>query len=584
MLSTLLFGLLAAVQPPLALRVEAQGLGRGASGTVVGVVIQVAPEERAALGERVGVSLSFTVGGAVVDRGSAVVALAHDGSALLYREWPAGEGTIKVAVESLDGQRTGAWAGPFTVTVMDEPFEAPAEAGADAIALAATPPDAGGVTFLPPPRTGGIGGLLLELKAPEQTARVEFFQDEAPLVQKQRPPWTVSVSLGEVPQRTVVRAVAWAADGSFVGEDALILNGPATQLPVEILLGPQSADGKERTVTVTTGGGARLEEVVLKVDDVAVARWLQCPCVTRVPADSLAAGRVLVAEARAQGGKQGEAVRVLGGSGFVEEVRVDQVEIAVVVTDAAGHLLTELPREAFSVYEDGAEVPLEGFGTTADLPLSLGLLVDTSGSMQKTFDDVRRAVSVFARDLLRPGDSYFLSTFAFDATVEVPWTQEAQRLPNVLDRIHPEGGTALHDSIVRSLEQFRSRRGRTALVLLSDGDDTSSRTGWDVALRFCRTVRTPMFPIGLRIPMLDFQSRAHLKEMAEATGGEAFFAPKAEDLSEAYKRIASQLRAQYLLSYRSPSVKGKDEFRAVRVVVRQEGAVARTIAGYYPGW
>ena len=121
-------------------------------------------------------------------------------------------------------------------------------------------------------------------------------------------------------------------------------------------------------------------------------------------------------------------------------------------------------------------------------------------------------------------------------------------------------------------------------MLLSDGDDTSSRTSWDVTLRFCRTVRTPVFPIGLRISVLDFQSRSRLKEMAESTGGEAFFVGKAEELPDAYARIGAQLRAQYLLSYRSPSKKGKDEFRTVSVGVAKEGTTARTIAGYYPGW
>jgi len=584
MVSIVLLAVLAAAEPPVALRVEAQCLGRGTTGTVVGVVVQVAPEERAALGERVRLSLSFARGGEVVDRGSAVVALALDGSALLYREWPVGEGTVTVALEGLDGTRSGAWRGPFAVVAMEEPFAAPADATADAIALAVTQPDPGGVSFNPPPRTGGIGALLLELAAPERTARVEFLQDDEPLVQKQRPPWTVSVSLGEVPRRTVIRAVAWSGEGVFIGEDALVLNGPASQLPVEILLAPAAAAGEERTVTVTSGGTARLEEVTLRLDDTPLARWLQCPCVVRLPAAALSAGRVLVAEARAAGGRRGEAVRVLGGSGFVEEVRVDQVELAVVVTDAAGRLLTELPREAFTVFEDGVEVAVEGFGTTAELPLSLGLLVDTSGSMIKTFADVRSAVSVFARDLLRAGDSYFLTTFSFDAEEELAWTNDAQRLPGALDRIQPEGGTALHDALVRSLEQFRARCGRTALVLLTDGDDTSSRTGWDVALRFCRTVRTPVFPIGLRISVLDFQARARMRDIAEATGGEAFFAPRADELSGAYKRIADQLRAQYLLTYRSPSTKGKDEFRTVRVAVRQEGATARTIAGYYPGW
>jgi VWFA-related protein len=584
MLTALLAGVLAAAQTPLAISVEAEALGKGASGTVVGVVLRVAPEDRAAVGERIEVAITYSTAGAVVDRGNAVVRLEHDGTALLYREWPPSSGEIRLAVASLDGARRGAWTGKFTVPAMEQPFEAPADATADAVALAATPPDPNGVEFLPPPRAGGIGALQLEVKAPERTARVEFFQDEAPLVQRQRPPWTISVSLGEAPRRTVVRAVAWASDGSFLGEDAVVLNGPASQIPVEILLAPAAEGSADRQVTVTTSAAARVEEVVLKLDDTAVARWVKCPCVTRLPAASLRDGRVLVAEVRGEGDRRGEGVRVLGGTGFVEEVRVDQVELTVVVTDASGRLLTDLPREAFTVSEDDAEVPLEGFGTTSELPLSLGLLVDTSGSMQRSFDEVRRAVSVFARDLLRPGDSYFLTTFAFDATVEVAWTQEVQRLPNVLDRIQPEGGTALHDSLVRSLEQFRSRRGRTALVLLSDGDDTSSRTGWDTALRFCRTVRTPVFPIGLRIPVLDFQSRARLREMAESTGGEAFFVGKADELGPVYARIAEQLRAQYLLTYRSPSKKGKDEFRAVAVAVAQQGARARTISGYYPGW
>lgn len=585
MLSILLAGALATTPAVIGLRVEAQPLGHGTTGTVVGLVLQVAPEDRAAVGDRVGVTVTFFVGGSAVDRGSAVVGLAADGTAMLYREWPVGEGTVRVSVESLDGKRGGTWSGPVSVTKQEEAFEAPAGAAPDAVALGVSPPESEGVEFLPPPRSGGLGAVQLELKAPPRTARVEFSQDDQPLVEKQRAPWTVSVSLGQTPRRTIVRGVAWAADGSFIGEGAVVLNGPGNQLSVEILLGPEPAGGTgERTVTVATGVQARIEEVVLKIDDTPFARWLECPCVAHVPVSTLAKGKVLVAEASAAGGLHGDSVKVLGGSHFVEEVRVDQVELPVVVVDKAGRPIAGLPRDAFKVYEDGAEVKVDSFGTTAELPLSLGILVDTSGSMEKTFEDVRRAVAGFARDLLRAGDSYFLSTFAFEAKIEQPWVADPEILKGALDRITPAGGTALHDAVVSSLEQFRSRRGRTALVLLSDGDDTTSRTSWDMALRFCRTARTPIFPIGLRIPALDLFVRSHLKALAESTGGEAFFVSKATDLAEVYKGISEQLRAQYLLSYRSSSSKGKDDFRSVKVVVSREGATARTIAGYYPGW
>jgi|WetSurMetagenome_2_1015567.scaffolds.fasta_scaffold17086_2 Ca-activated chloride channel homolog len=585
MLSFLLAAALAQTPAVIGLRVEAQPLGRGTSGTVVGLVLQVAPEDRAAVGERVSVEISFSVGGAVVDHGTAVVMLAGDGTAMLYREWPVGEGKATVAVASLDGKRGGIWSGQVKVTEQQEAFEAPADAAPDALALAVTPPAAEGVAFLPPPRTGGLGALQLELKAPDRTAKVEFFQDDEPLVQKQRPPWTVSISLGQSPRRTTIRGVAWAADGGFVGEDAVVLNGPGNQLPVDILLGPEPSGGVgERTITVSARASAKIDEIVLKLDDKPLARWLECPCVTRVSVAALAQGKVLVAEANGAGGLHGDSVKVLGGSHFVEEVRVDQVELPVVVIDKSGRPIADVPRDAFKVYEDGEEASIDSFGTTAELPLSLGILVDTSGSMERTFDDVRRAVAGFARDLLRPGDSYFLSTFAFEARIEQPWAEDPKMLSVVLDRITPIGGTALHDAVVSSLEQFRGRRSRTALVLLSDGDDTTSRTNWDVALRFCRTARTPIFPIGLRIASLDLYVRSHLKALAESTGGEAFFVSKATDLPDVYHRISEQLRAQYLLSYRSSSTKGKDDFRSVKVVVAREGATARTIAGYFPGW
>ncbi len=585
MLSLLLAAALTQTPAVIGLRVEAQPLGHGQSGTVVGLVLQVAPEDRAAMGDRVAVEVTYSVAGNVVDHGSAVVALAADGTAMLYREWPIGEGTIRVSVGSLDGKRGGSWSGPMTVTKQEEAFEAPADASPDAVALSVTPPDAEGVEFLPPPRSGGLGAIQLELKAPVRTAKVEFFQDDEALVQKQRPPWTVSVTMGQTPRRTIVRGVAWAADGSFIGEDAVVLNGPGNQVPVDILLGPEPPGGQgERAITVATSGQARITEIVLKIDDKPIARWLECPCVTHVSTETLAQGKVLVAEATGEGGLHGDSVKVLGGSHFVAEVRVDQVELPVVVVDKAGRPVPGLPREAFKVYEDGAEVAVDSFGTTAELPLSLGILVDTSGSMEKTFEDVRRAVAGFARDLLRPGDSYFLSTFAFEAKIEQPWVADPQILAGALDRISPAGGTALHDALVSSLEQFRSRRGRTALVLLSDGDDTTSRTSWDIALRFCRTARTPIFPIGLRISALDLLVRGHLKELAQSTGGEAFFVSKAPDLAPVYRGISEQLRAQYLLSYRSSSTKGKDELRTVKVVVSREGLTARTIAGYYPGW
>jgi len=254
-----------------------------------------------------------------------------------------------------------------------------------------------------------------------------------------------------------------------------------------------------------------------------------------------------------------------------------------VVLDERDLPVAGLQQADFTVLEDGQQVEIEGFGTTADLPLSLAIAVDTSGSMVEEFDDVKKALRGFADSLLEEDDSVVLIRFAWDATVEVAWTEDVRQVEGRFDRFQPDGGTSLHDAVVRSLEQFRGRRGRQAVVLLTDGEDTTSRTGWSVAERFAHTMRVPIFPIGLGLGSLDFSSRGVLKSLAAETGGEAFFPKSVEELPAVYARIAELLRSQYLLWYASPSSKPFDEFREIAVEVTKAGLKVQTIRGYYPG-
>ncbi|MGV8040922.1 MAG: VWA domain-containing protein [Thermoanaerobaculaceae bacterium] len=579
-MTTLIAALLFATSQPVALRAEVQTLGKGPQAMIVGVAVQVAPEDRARVGERIQLRVVLIRAGATVDSQASVVTLADDGSALVFREWPAGDGEVRVFLEALEGGASGSWSGKIDVVRVDTPYQPPADAPVEAVALAALPAAEGAVRFLPPPRSGGIGALQLEVEAPPETARVAFARDGEPLGDRQRLPWTVSVNLGEVARRTVITAQAFGIDGRLIGEDAIVLNAPPQQIPVELLVG--APEGGTTPVTVAVGRDQETENVTLKLDDRPVARWVTCPCVVRLPSADIAGAKVVSAEVQGPGGKRGEAVRVAGLQGFQAEVQVEVVELPVNVFDRTGAPVGNLGRDAFRVLEDGQEVPLEAFGTTADLPLSLGIVVDTSGSMVEPFPAVRQAVAGFARSLLRPQDSYFLMTFSFEPQVRVSWSGDRGAIAPALERLVPEGGTSLNDAVVRGLEQFRGRRGRTALVVLTDGDDTTSRTARDVALRYVKTARTPVFPIGFQLSKLDFLVRQRLRDLAEATGGELFLAPKTGDLEGVYARIDAQLRSQYLLTYRSPSSKSRDQFRAVTVQVKGDGLVGRTIAGYYP--
>jgi VWFA-related protein len=578
-------GVVPAEDPPLALIAETEGLGRGVEGTVVGVVVQVAPEDRSRVGDRARLVITLIEGEEIKDRHTTVVSLADDGSTILYREWPPGKYELRIGLASLDGSSSGLWIGHVQVDELSEPFTAPEGAAPDAVALEISPPDRGGVRFLKPPDIGGIGALQLEVEAPENTRSVEFFQDGESMGRRNRAPWTVSVPLGQIVRRSTILAVARDAKGNFLGEDAMVLNTPTGQIGIEILLAPESSitDGKRR-ITVSVSRATEIELVTLTLDDRAVARWAECPCVAEVSVADLERATIVTADVVDVKGTRGDAVITLaGGPGFVGSVRVELVELPVVVLDRSALPVLGLEQANFTVYEDDEQVNLEGFGTTANLPLSLAMAVDTSGSMVEEFEDVRQAVKGFADNLLEEGDQAVLIRFSWDANVQVAWTDEVHNITGDLERVRPEGGTSLHDAVVRSLEQFRGRRGRQAVVLLTDGEDTTSRTGWKVAQRFAHTMRVPIFPIGLGLGSLDFSSRRVLKTLAEETGGEAFFPKRVDELPAVYDRIAELLRSQYLLWYRSGSDKPIEEFRSVRVDVDKADAEVHTIRGYYPG-
>lgn len=579
--NVILWCLLLAAVSPMALRVEVEALGRGSAGTVVAVAVQVAPEDRAALGERVRFRVALWRGSQKLDDGSGVGELAADGSFLVYREWPPGESTVRVEVSSLDGTRAGAVERKVVVPVLEKPFLSPEGAPPDAAVLMPSPPPQEAVRFSRPRLGTVVGAVELALQAPESTGEVRFFHDEQLVLVKNRPPWQLSLSLGANPRRTVVRAEAWSADGRFLGEDAVVLSGSESRLDVHILLREEKGEEQPVKVTVAVSPPGLEEEVVLLLDDQPVARWLSCPCVTELAAKDLRGARVLVAEARG-GGRQGEAVLVVGTGTLVETARVDVVELPVAVLDAAGKPVPGLTPAAFQVWEDGRPVMVETVARSEDLPVSLGLAVDVSGSMEKDFPLVRQAVGGFLSDFLRPGDRFFLGTFSWEFVLLLPWGSEPRLVEERLARLRVEGGTSLHDAVIKALELFRGRKGPRALVVITDGEDTTSRTGWDAALRYARTVRTPIFPVGIRVSVLDFVFRSKLSELAAATGGEAFFVGKAEELPAVYRRIGEQLRHQYVLVYRSPATSAAEAFRQVTVKVQQPGVTVRTIPGYFP--
>lgn len=576
-------------QDLVSLGVYVEALGRGTAGTVVGVTIEIAREDWGLVGNRVRVTASLLRHGEVVDTIDAETILTSDGSATLYREWVPGNYELHVTVASLTRAAFGLSAGEVEVPAIDDPFELAVGRPAGDMAPDLTPPRTGAVRFEPGSGLDSALQVYLTVSAPEGTASVEFWLGPTLFERRKRPPWTIAIPLEEIVGRTLVKAVARDSRRRYLGEDAMRLNNPTNELGIEILLAPKETIEKSvRQVTLAVTGGEEIHELDLFLDDKIVARWEKCPCVTEIAVAELEKASILSAEVMDARGARANAVRILA-EGFGASVRVDMVELPVQVFDTHDAPVTGLKKEDFSVFEDKRKMEIEDIGTSHDTPLSLVIAVDTSGSMTEVFPEVRRAVSGFAEHLLEGDDRVALVRFSIESELMVAWTNEPSTLARSLSRVVPWGPTAIYDAVVLSLMQFESPRSRQAMVLLTDGVDNTSYSRIEYVKNFTRTMRVPIFPIGLGIDNPNIirnpriSSRKVLKTLAKETGGMAFFPKNVDELPAIYEEISELLRSQYVLWYRPDPDKSAKKYRSIKVKVNNPSLHVRTIRGYYPG-
>ena len=263
---------------------------------------------------------------------------------------------------------------------------------------------------------------------------------------------------------------------------------------------------------------------------------------------------------------------------------IEVTSITATVTDASGHLVTGLPREAFEVYEDGTRQTVTQF-TRERVPIGVGVLLDSSDSMfGKRIQDARGAVERFLFELLDAGDEFFLMTFNHRPRPLTGWTQEHQEVQRALAAVKPTGGTAIYDAILAGLPLLEARtRQRGALLVISDGTDTAS-TG---TLREIRSalLRSDAFVYAIAIDPPERQAintrvnAQALREITAESGGRTEVVQNGAELHDATARIAEELNSQYVLGYTSP--RGADgQYHSIRVRAAGPGYRVRARNGY----
>ncbi len=182
---------------------------------------------------------------------------------------------------------------------------------------------------------------------------------------------------------------------------------------------------------------------------------------------------------------------------------------------------------------------------------------------------------------LQPKDRAAVIVFNDAPELKVPLTNNLEVLAGGLAELDADGETALYDSLIYALYYFSGLQGKRAIILLSDGEDSSSRHSFDEALTFAQRSGAAIYSIGIGMGTKDIRARGSLEKLARLTGGDAYFISSAAELEKIYERIENELRTQYLLGYQSTQGDSQD-FRYVEVEATVDGVRARTIPGYYP--
>ena len=275
------------------------------------------------------------------------------------------------------------------------------------------------------------------------------------------------------------------------------------------------------------------------------------------------------------------------GAPYTVSVRVDTVVLHATVSDHKGIPVSELVKKDFQVYEDGIPQQIECF-SHEDIPVTVGILIDNSGTMRPKRPEVIASALAFARSS-NPADQMFVVHFNENVSFGLPdnmlFTDKVPQLEIALSRIAANGMTALYDALAAGLDHLKKgNRNKKVLIVISDGGDNASKLNLDRVLTMAGQSDAIIYTIGIFDENNPERNLGALKQLAKATGGESFLPRSARAVIPICKRIAYDIRNQYSITYQSTNKKQDGNYRTIQVRVgARDGRrlFIRTRAGYF---
>jgi len=273
---------------------------------------------------------------------------------------------------------------------------------------------------------------------------------------------------------------------------------------------------------------------------------------------------------------------------FVLKKDVDEVLLHATVQDDKNHIVTNLDRAAFTVFEDGKQQNIIAFHHE-DIPVAMGIVIDNSGSMREKRNKVNQAALNLVRSS-NPKDEVFVVNFNDEYYLDQDFTNDLLKLKEALEKIDARGGTALYDAVVASGEHLKrnARLDKKVLFVVTDGEDNASNETLEQAVKQLQEENGPsVYAIGiLGDEEHPKRARRALEIIAQRTGGIAFFPKTLDEVDEISKTVAHDIRNQYTIGYKPTKPRGEGGFRTVHVEAKSKGhgkMMVRTKSGYYAG-
>jgi len=284
------------------------------------------------------------------------------------------------------------------------------------------------------------------------------------------------------------------------------------------------------------------------------------------------------------------------GGEYTISVDVNEVVLHATVLDKKDHIVNDLTQSDFRVYEDGTPQTLTHFAH-ADIPVTMGIVIDDSGSMRDKRQAVNAAALIFAKTS-NPQDQVFVVNFNDVYYLDTPgdFASTIEDLKSALDKIDSRGGTAMRDAVIASLDHLKlGNRDKKVLLVITDGDDNASRYTLPDLMNAAQKSNAVIYTIGLLGSDENsslFKVHGHeaheaakvLKELADATGGEAYFPKSLDEVESTCRQIARDIRNQYTLVYRPTNLKKDGTFRNIRVDAFQNSGKIKLLVRTRPGY